>query len=251
MDETRQPGVTASRRPLLPFNSRREVAAPQSTWNTGAAEIPGTNFLFGLYLLLVFAEYGGLANIFPVLKLIRFTTILNYIIILSLLAKAPVGQIFSTVHGKLLLGFFFMTGLGVLYAEVQTNAFNLIRPFVELLSFMTMTALLLDRPARLKKFAIVCAAVAVMLVALNLNKLGSSVRAGAFIAPYFMGDGNDLAWGLLVLLPFAGALMTAWPGWKTRLLGMAGVGAALIGIVGTQSRGGTIGLAAAMLYGWC
>lgn len=70
------------------------------------------------------------------------------------------------------------------------------------------------------------------------------------VAGYFMGDGNDFAWTMNVILPLVLSLVFGRRRLLTRAFGAAGVGACVIGIVGTQSRGGTLGLAAALLFAW-
>ena len=54
----------------------------------------------------------------------------------------------------------------------------------------------------------------VLLVVNNRNMLGQDIRFGSFAAAYFMGDGNDFGWGLIVMLPFTLYLMIG----KRRLL---------------------------------
>ena len=50
-------------------------------------------------------------------------------------------------------------------------------------------------------FFVRAAIVTCALVAMNLGKLMSGVRQGAFQGAHFLGDGNDFAWGLNVFLP--------------------------------------------------
>jgi putative inorganic carbon (hco3(-)) transporter len=65
-----------------------------------------------------------------------------------------------------------------------------------------------------------------------------------------MGDGNDFAWSMVIMLPFVLNLVLGKRRVVVRLLGIAGIGACLFGIVGSGSRGAAIGLAAALLYYW-
>ena len=216
----------------------------------GSVESTGHPLLFLAYLLLVFVEYGGLANQFPILKTVRVATVLSYAVFVAILPSVRSFQLHGSRQVQLAIAFVVFTVLSVAWADVQMNAFDSIRPLVDYTIFMTLTATLVDRPERATALAAVLSATAVLLVAENLDSLGSASRTGQLTAPYFMGDGNDFAWGLNVIAPLSLILLVGqrrvlfWP------LGLVGFGSCVMGIVGTQSRGGTLGLGAAVLYAW-
>mgnify|MGYP006147723097 CR=1 FL=1 len=98
-----------------------------------------------------------------------------------------------------------------MWAVVAKRAFDSIRPFVDYLILFYLAASLIDRPKRFQWFCFTLVVIVGWLISQNLSRLGQEVRAGAFAAPYFMGDGNDFAWGLAVMLPFgAAALALGW-----------------------------------------
>jgi probable O-glycosylation ligase (exosortase A-associated) len=78
----------------------------------------------------------------------------------------------------------------------------------------------------------------------------SGSRTGFFKAAYFMGDGNDFAWGLVTMLPFALNLMFGQRWITTRLFGLGGFLAIAFATVGTQSRGATLAVGAAIFMFW-
>src|SRR5688572_4983596 len=239
------------RTPALPLRPPTPVASPTpSMWSPGAARTDGLGLIFACYLLLVAVEFGGFGNDLPVLKLIRFTTILVWILFLIVVYKGALTYFWSTRQGRILFAFFLMTTASVVYAEVQMSAFVLVRPTFESIGFAVVTMFLIDRRSRLDKLALLFSFLAAILVARNLMRLGTDTRISGFRAPYFMGDGNDFAWGLLVMLPLIAMLILGNRRYITRLIGLGGVAACILGIIGTQSRGGTIGLAAAFIYGW-
>ena len=84
----------------------------------------------------------------------------------------------------------------------------------------------------------------------NLDKLTAATRQGGFQAAYFLGDGNDFAWGLNVLLPIVLFVAIDRNRLSVRLASLMAVLAATFGIIGTQSRGATIALGAGLLYYW-
>jgi probable O-glycosylation ligase (exosortase A-associated) len=235
-----------------PIAAGAAPARPGSTWtwNAAAAEIAGTRLLFFGYLLLITIEYLGLSNMYGFLKITRFSTLLSYGLAVLTAVKVKKLDVFQSRPAQLLVGFLIFTTLSVFWAYIASYAVATIRPIVDYLGFMLITAYLLDRRERLDKVAMLFVAVSVGLVYWNWNKLGGGPRVGAFKAPYFMGDGNDFAWFLVTALPMALHLILGKRRILTRLFGLGGSGLILIGVMGTQSRGAFLGVAATFLYAW-
>lgn len=217
---------------------------------TTSADAKGTLVLFFGYLLLIVVEYLGLANEFGVLKAVRFTTLLSYGLALTVIARFGLRSVMMHRESKLIVALIFMTIASVSYAYVQKSAYDVVQPFIDTFMFFLITCRLVDRRARIDALAAVCAVVAVVLYVRNADKLGSAMRVGGFRAAYFLGDGNDFAWCMNVLLPIIAVLLLGRRRLATRALGLTGCVACLVAIVGTQSRGATLGLGAALLYYW-
>ncbi len=124
------------------------------------------------------------------------------------------------------------------------------RYHLDYLGLFTITAWLVTNRKRVDILSMAFVFVAVGLVVQNLSLLQSSVRVGVFKGGYFLGDGNDFAWGLNVMLPFVMNLMVGKRWITTRLFGLGGFMAIVFGTVGTQSRGGTLAIGAALLIYW-
>jgi probable O-glycosylation ligase (exosortase A-associated) len=219
-------------------------------WKSGAAEIKGTGILFAGYLLLIFVEFLGLPNQYPILKAIKFSTILSYGLLAVVVAKAGVSDAFNSRASKLLVAFLFLTWMSIFWAVVRTYALNSVRPLFDYLGLMVVGVYLMDRKSRMDWFAVTFSVVAIYLVGENWNKLGGGPRVGAFKAPYFMGDGNDFAWWLALTLPLSFSLVIGKRSKLLKLLGLIGSGACLLGVMGTQSRGAFLGIAGAFIYAW-
>jgi probable O-glycosylation ligase (exosortase A-associated) len=224
------------------------TAAASSALHSESDATRGTSLLFLAYLTLIALEYIGLANEIGVLKAVRFTTVVSYALAVAVIARFGVGVIVLDRQPKFMLALFGLTLLSVFYAYVQMSAFNTVRPFIDAIIIFVITYLLVDRKSRIDMLAMVFAVVAVVLYVRNADKLGSSTRVGAFRAPYFLGDGNDFAWGMNVLLPVTAVLLVGGRSLLTRAVGIVGCIGCILGIVGTQSRGATLALGAALLY---
>lgn len=252
--------VTRGGGPLTPLGTAAAPTLPAtpaatdataSAWAPGRAAISGSGLLFLGYLLLVFIEYTGLPQQVGILKVTRFASVLSYSLIAVVLVKTSLQDVFASRATKLLIGFLVFTILSFLWAFVQLYAIAAIRPLVDYLGFMLLTATLLDRRSRMGWFCATFSVVAMLLVLQNLEKLtAGGKREGHFLSAYFMGDGNDFAWWMALTLPLTFSLVIGRRSLLMRAIGLAGTGACLLGVVGTQSRGAFIGIAGAFLYGW-
>ncbi|MGE3510606.1 MAG: O-antigen ligase family protein [Vicinamibacterales bacterium] len=225
------------------------VTSPQAAWRGDLGADAAPDWIFYGYLLLVGLEWTGLPNDIGVLRAARVTTLLAYTLFAATLLKGG-GRLFGERQIVLLGGFVVWTVVSLAWAYITQYAFNAIRPLFDYMVFAVLTAYVIDRRARVDKLALLLGFVAMYLVARNFEKLGST-RQGGFEAPYFLGDGNDFAWGLNIILPLGLWLMIGRDrNVVIRVFGAISIAACLIGNIGTASRGGTIGLAALLLYGW-
>lgn len=201
----------------------------------------------GLLAVLVL-EYIGFTQEFSVLKALRLSTVAAYGTFLVVLLNGGFVPAASSRQGKLLLALFGLAIMSLAYAVVRSYVPAVLRSHIDYLVLFITTAAVVDRPGRLRALAVVATLVLLVLVVRNVDQLTSGVRVGAFRANVFMGDGNDFAWGLIALTPFPLYLLLGGSGSLLRLLGLAGMATALFAVVGTQSRGATLGIAAAGLY---
>jgi len=214
----------------------------------GPKSVP--NWLFYLFLLAFALEYSGLPNAFPVLKAFRVTTILTYLALILTISQVGIGDLFKHRQGKMLLWFLIFTICSMAWAVVKLKAYQSIRPFVDYLFLFYLMANHLDRPKRMQTFGVLVSFLMIYLVQQNLSRMGQDLRIGSYAAAYFMGDGNDFAWGMAVMLPFAFYLVLTSKSFIVKLIGVAGLGVGVFGIIGTSSRGGTLGIGAAILFYW-
>jgi putative inorganic carbon (hco3(-)) transporter len=217
---------------------------------TDAKAEPATNLIFYGYLLMILLEWTGIPNDFPILKAIRATTLLNFGLLILAVSKLGIGDLMKHRQSKIILGFILFTTLSMMWAVVRVRAFNEIRPFVDYAIFFVLTLLLVDRQKRFDLLSWTLLIVATIIVARNLDKLSSSARMGGFRAAYFLGDNNDFAWGCVVMLPLILNLAFGQRSLITRLAGVGGALICVVGIIGSGSRGGTLGLGAAVLFYW-
>ena len=66
----------------------------------------------------------------------------------------------------------------------------------------------------------------------------------------FLGDGNDYSLSLCILIPFTMELAFGTRNKLLKIVAWAGLALTVLALVGTQSRGATIGLGAVLVYLW-
>jgi probable O-glycosylation ligase (exosortase A-associated) len=236
----RQPGPVSASTPT----------APASPWELGAAQLDRSTLVFLGFLLTVVMLYSGLPEEISLLRSTKTPTLVAYSVFLLVAIRADVLSLFEEKEFKILIAFIAWTVLSALWAVVTMTAVDAIRPFIDYITFAVITVFAIDRRKRLDRLAIVISLLIVYLFVQNQAKFGSE-RSGTFSAPYFMGDGNDFAWGINVLFPLTvwlviGRGRSLW----VRGIGLAGVAACFLSVIGTSSRGGTFGMVAALLYLW-
>jgi len=209
-------------------------------------DIPEIVF-WGLALLLT-VEYVGLAAEFSLIRVTRFATLLAYATFAVVVVNGGGGYALASRQGKLFLGLVAMAGASIFYAVVKSYVPAAFRAQVDYFALFVMAAAFFDRRSRVTRLAVVATGIVLVLVARNLDLLTSGERVGVFRAGYFLGDGNDFAWGLIALMPLPLFLMIGKHGVMARLFGLTGLAAIVFGVVGTQSRGATLAIVAAGLY---
>jgi probable O-glycosylation ligase (exosortase A-associated) len=212
--------------------------------------LDGTGPLFFLYLTVLLIEFLGIPTLLPILKVTRFSTLSVYLLFFLVLRLVG-SEAFKCYRLNRLMTFFVVfTAATVVYAVVNSPAFIALRAHGDYFAFFVVTAYLVDRPSRVRQFAMVGALIVIGLVARNIDALSSGSRQAGFAGAAFLGDGNDFAWGLCVFLPLCIYLAVTKTGLLKRVLGLTGIAAGLFGVVGTQSRGATLALATIGLFYW-
>jgi probable O-glycosylation ligase (exosortase A-associated) len=206
--------------------------------------------LFIALLVVIVVEYVGLASYIPLLKAIRLTTILSYLVCLWALWRVGVVSLLAWPQTRTIIALIALSALSMLWAVVTTHAFLATRSLIDYLILTLAVSALVDRKSRIDLLSWAMALVCIFLVAVNVEHLASGVRAGQFRAGYFMGDGNDFAWGMVFALPLILNLVLGTRALFTRIVGLVGIACCLIGIIGSSSRGATLGLVASITFYW-
>lgn len=210
-------------------------------------------FLYWWLLLAVFFEYARPGYQYRFLLAVP----LNSILPLSLFAVSLVaggqrswGEIFGDSMFKwpfVMVGFVL---LSMAWASVTTYTYNIFTLIFGYLILFVLIARIITTPRRLRGlFATLIVAHLFLLVHNPLVVTDPYVRH-YITGATFLGDGNDFSLSLVILLPFAFELVRSARTKLGSMLSIATLAILILAIVGTQSRGATLGMATVFAYLW-
>lgn len=235
-------GLTAFVHPLAP------VAAVVGLW-VGVLGV--TNAFFGLlvFLLVLFTRPGDFVPALGPLQLAKTTALASLALFVAwrLLARDfslrrdPANRWMFALVAAVVASCVLSTGRPDSFAAFQDV-------FVKILILYFLILNLVDRPSRAVVLQATIAVAAALLgaYALYAKATGTTTVEGTRAAAVgLLGDPNDLALVLLMGLPYS-LLATLETGGARRLFHAVLLALVFFGIVATQSRGGILGLAAAL-----
>lgn len=209
--------------------------------------------LYGWLLVAIFFEYARPGAFVPALAALP----LNSAIPLGLLLVTcfasrlrPVETIWRDRTTRWLLFYFGLVALSVLHASVQTYAWRVFIATLGYLFLFIVIVRIVTTQARLHGVIATLLVSHVFLVGMNPNAVLNPEARNYIIGGTFLGDGNDFALSLCILLPLSVGLALALKARFRRTLVWIFSAVVLLAIIASQSRGGTLGLAAALGYLW-
>lgn len=208
---------------------------------------------FGLILEFVL-EYVRPGDMYPGLKpLNRLNAILPMLLLMATLAASGgirLGKVMTCRNMKLLWFYLSLFFLSIFTARVTMNA---VTKFEGVLGYIFLAIILVknvDRYSRLRGL-FACLVFINLYVLLKNPQVALSPSQRHYLqAGYFLGDGNDFALSVNIAIPLGLFLLVTSKKLLARLVYGAAVGFLVLGVIGTQSRGGSLGLAAVLLYYW-
>lgn len=205
---------------------------------------------FGLLVVFCF-EYLRPGNYVSALGLLN-TPIPVAVFALSLFAKgiATNAEILKDRNGRLLLFFLFLIVLSILTAEVTYAAFDKFKTVFGYFLLFFMMAKLLTTLNRFRTLFALLILIHILLLILNPDVVLKPETRNYLSGTTFLNDGNDFAWSLSIVIPMCIFLIQEEPKFWKKIIYSAILVVLLFALIGTQSRGATLALAAVILYQW-
>lgn len=205
---------------------------------------------FGLLVVFCF-EYLRPGNYVSVLGMLN-SPIPVAVFLFSLFAKgiATNAEILKDRNGRLLLFFLFLVVLSVLTAELTYAAFDKFKTVFGYILLFFMMAKLLTSIDRFRILFALLIFIHIVLLILNPDVVLKPETRNYLSGTTFLNDGNDFAWSLSIVIPMClFFIQEERKLWKRIFYSLILI-ALLFALIGTQSRGATLALAAIFLYQW-
>ena len=225
----------------------------QTVDNTTTRAQPGTGFLYGWLLVALFVEYARPTNQLTFLEFPFFYSLVPMTLLLvQSFAQGlrPMKEIFADQIAKWVLIF-----LGVITLSWAATGFDAFGSsvFQAMLGYMFLfflIARIVTSESRLRGVIIALVVAHFYLLAMNFNVLTDPTQRQYLVGGTFLGDGNDYSLSMCILIPCMIEVALSARSKLRKLLSWASVIVIIMAIIATQSRGGTLGIAAVMAYLW-
>jgi len=206
-----------------------------------------TGGLYGWLLLALFMEYARPTSYFEFLHF----PILYSVIPLSLFAVSifstrlrPMKEIVGDGLAKWVFIFLGLLLVSLVVAPNKQSAWSIFEKVLGYVILFLLISRIVTSIARLRGVFTVLLIAHLFLLAMNPEVILDPSTRHYIVGATFLGDGNDFSLSLCVMFPLAIELAQGGRKSWSKCLAWLSVGVIVLAIIGTQSRGATLGLAA-------
>ena len=229
---------------------RLPESEPVATPSPAPAVRPVSGALFVGMLTIFWLEYLRPGNFLPGVHAMHVNTVVPLAVALATFLSRdgrPHAHVVRATDTKLFLVLLVLFVSQAFTADVRIYVFETLKGVAGYLLLYYMIVRHVTTLRRLKVVMATMALVHVVMIALY-PEVVLDPETRHVVGGTFLGDGNDFAWSVCMLIPFALFLAntSAKPGAKVAYYGVCVV--LLLAVVGTQSRGGSLALVASIGY---
>ncbi len=212
-----------------------------------------TRYLYWWLLLALFFEYARPASYLKPLGLIPLNSMIPLaLLVVSMFATGlrPWNRIFADKYAKwpfIFLGFIMISAL---WATVFTYTNTIFQRSLGYVFLLIMIARICTTRQRVRGVFFILIVAHLFLLAMNPDVVLDPKQRHYITGASFLGDGNDYSMSVCILLGFAVEMAFAQTAKWKKILYWSLMGLLMLAIVGTQSRGATLGMAAVFGYMW-
>lgn len=209
--------------------------------------------IYYAFLLFFFLDYVRPGSYVPGLDALHLNSLVPLTVILGTVAartKFSNQEFFAETNAKLILGFFALICVSVVTATVTMFAYNV---WTAVLGYVLITWIIARQVYSIDRIkGVFRTMVLVHLVVAGLNPIMFTdpnnrhyVASGAFL-----GDGNDFALSVNLVIPFCLFLLFESRKWWQKAISGSALLLLVLSVIATKSRGGTLALGVVGLYYW-
>jgi putative inorganic carbon (hco3(-)) transporter len=212
-----------------------------------------TRFLYWWLLLALFFEYARPASYFKPLGLIPLNSMIPMsLLVVSMFAKGlrPWNRLFADSYAKwpfIFLGFIMLSAT---WATVFSYTNTIFQRSLGYFFLFIMIARICTTRQRVRGVFFILIVSHLFLLAMNPAVVLNPTERHYIVGATFLGDGNDYSMSVCILLGFAVEMAYAQTSKLKKTLYWSLVGLLVLAIIGTQSRGATLGMVAVFGYMW-
>jgi putative inorganic carbon (hco3(-)) transporter len=229
----------------------RAQSLPRGAEQTAAPARAG--FLYGWLLLALFVEYARPASVLSFLDFPYFYSIVPLsLLFVSMFTPGlrPMSEIFSDRIAKYVAILFFLVLIAIPLAHTTEFSIKVAEQVVGRVFLGLLIARLVTTLARVRGVVVSLFLAHMFLLAMNPEALFNPETRNYIQGGSFLGDGNDYALSLCLLLPCVIEMGLSTKSKIWRLVCYTGALVIVFAIIATQSRGGTLGLLAVLGWLW-
>ncbi len=212
-----------------------------------------SRFLYWWLLLVIFFEYARPASYFPPLGVLPLNSALPLgLTLVSFFAPGlrPAREIFKDRMARWPLLFIGFILFSMSYADVSMRAYMVFKLTLGYVFLYWIIVRIITTEQRLRGMFLMLIISHLFLLAMNPQVVLDPESRHYIRGASFLGDGNDYSLSLCILLPLAMLLAMHTQNKMSRLFYWGVMGIVLLAVIGTQSRGATLGIGAVFGYLW-
>lgn len=217
------------------------------------ADEAATRYLYWWLLLAIFFEYARPGSFLPVINSLKLQSLIPLSLVATCIIAAglrPMRDIYCDPIAKWILMYFGVIALSLVHAEVTLYAFEVTKTVLGYLLLMFAIVRVCTTADRIRGVAAVLILAHLFLLAMNPAAVLNPEQRNYLIGGTFLGDGNDFALSICIVLPMSIELALHSTSRIRSLLWWGSFMLLVLAVIATQSRGGTLGLAAVGGYLW-
>lgn len=204
-------------------------------------------------LFYVIFEYLRLHDIWPILRQLKIQTAVLATLLLLVISETGKAGVRLARQSSLLLGFLALAVFTILVATNNFYAYEFSYDFALILIAYFAITHILKNERDLKTFLSVLVSIHIYFALRVILNYTPSYTESGYLTEFaagssFLGDENDVALAMVLILPLAVYLLRQASSLPGRLLWGVGSVAIVLAVVFTHSRGGFVGLVAMVLY---
>jgi putative inorganic carbon (hco3(-)) transporter len=210
-----------------------------------------SQLLFGGLLLFFLFEYVRPGSYFPVLETLKINTLIPVaVFILTLMSGRgrPPKAVLTAPSSKWFLLFIAFFPLQVLTADVKLYVYEMFKAVVGYLLIYYVIIRHVTKIERIRAIFFILVLIHVLLIVLNPDLVLHPENRNYIMGVTFLGDGNDFAWSVCIIIPFALFLAQSSQAKLKKMFFTSVFVLLVLAVIATQSRGGSLALGASILY---